>query len=144
MNVTAIKEHIKDVLQHNKQVNFSLLTVSLFFVVALAMPFFSVLFEIKPTVANFDKIIISNASVNNLNIAKRVGLYNQLFLYILVASTLLFYVFKRFFSPKINSFSLIKTAQQTSVLGLLSVATSVLISNSEISVYWIVLLVQIC
>lgn len=140
MNVTAIKEHIKDVLQHNKQVNFSLLTVSLFFVVALAMPFFSILFEIKPTVANFDKIIISNASVNNLNIAKRVGLYNQLFLYILVASTLLFYVFKRFFSPKINSFSLIKTAQQTSVLGLLSVATSVLISNSEISVYWIVLL----
>lgn len=140
MKVIALKEHIKEVFKQNKQLNFSFLTISLFFVVALALPFFSILFEVKPTLANFDKIIISNASVNNLDIAKRVGLYNKLFLYIFIFSAGFFYVLKRFLSDKIKSFSLIKTAQQTSVLGLLSVATSVLISNSEISVYWIVLL----
>ena len=140
MTLIKIKNFILDVFNKNSQTNFSLLLFSIFISIAAALPIINILFEIKPAIDNFDSTIISNASVDNLDISKRVGYYYRLFVFLILCSSTVFYSLKYFISSKIQNLEILKTLQQTSVLGIMAVIISILSYTAEIGVYWVLIL----
>ena len=140
MKLVNLKNHIKEIFLKNSETNFTLLLFSLFVSILIALPIINILFEIKPSIDNFDSTIISNAAVDNLDISKRVGYYYRMFIFLALFSGVLFYFFKRVISSKIKNFEILKASQQVSVLGIAGVIVSILSYTAEIGVYWVLIL----
>ena len=75
--IQKISFYITTIVRKNTFNNRALLAFGFFISLCLFAPFINIIFEIKPEVTSFSQHIISNASINNLDVGKRVSLYNK-------------------------------------------------------------------
>lgn len=132
-----IKNYIVSIIKENSFNNKPFLALSFFICLALFSPFINILFEIKPEVSNFSQHIISNASVNNLDISKRVSLlYKTLFG--LSFLTLALFIFLKKQSSHIKEINaLLKYVYSISIIGILTFFSGILLFQTDTAIFFI-------
>ncbi|MEW5676548.1 hypothetical protein ABGT15_09570 [Flavobacterium enshiense] len=132
-----IKEAIITLITQNTVYNRAFVMVSLFFCLGLLSPFINILFEIKPAVSDFSQHIISNASVNNLDVSKRVGLFYKLLFALVLGTAAFFLILKKWVEKGSQDSSLLKPLFSIGTIGVLAVFSGFLLYSTDIAVYFI-------
>ena len=135
---------IKQFHHNNKSCSNAFLVLSCFFSLLLIAPLLNILFELKPQITDFSSHIISNAALNDLDIATRVSYYYRTLLGILIL-TVLFYVF--FFKIVFHDVEriklktkLINAIKTSSSIGILAIFASFLIIKIDIAIFFLAIL----
>lgn len=137
--IQSIKYYIASTIGKNSFNNRALLAFALFISLCLFAPFINILFEIKPEVTNFSQHIISNASINNLDVGKRVSLYNKTIFSVLFLAALLFLFLKILTKNSEAKNKLLNHLFSLSVIGILVFFSGLLLFQSDTAVFFILI-----
>lgn len=133
-----IKNYIVAAINENSFNNRPFLALSFFICLSLFSPFINILFEIKPEVSNFSQHIISNASINNLDITKRVSLFYKTLLSLFFLTGVVFVLLKKLTSNSKEPSKLVKHIFSISIIGILTFFSGILLSQTETALFFIV------
>jgi len=122
----------------------SLLAFSFFCSFLINAPFLNIILEFKPVISNFSSHIISNSALHNFDISSRVRLYYFVFfsLFLLtcfIFSGIFYFANKLFVNPTLDK-SILKKIEQTSIIGIASVVTSLFFVELDLAELFIVFL----
>ncbi len=132
-----IKNFFVSTINENSFNNRSFFVLSLFICFSLLSPFINILFEIKPQVSNFSQHIISNASVNNLDVSKRVSLFYKTIIALFILTGILFLFLKKQTSNVITVNKLATPIYSISIIGLLTIFSGILLFQTDTAVFFI-------
>lgn len=132
------KNFIVSAIRENSFSNRPFLAMSFFMVLTLLSPFINILFEIKPDVHNFSQHIISNASINNLDIAKRVKLFYWTLVGIFLLSGIVFISLKRLTAKIKEENALLSNIYSISIIGILTFFSGILMYQTDSAMFFIV------
>lgn len=114
---------------------------SLFASLALMLPFLNIIFEYIPKIDDFNNYVVSNASLNDLDVGKRVSLFYKSFIGIGFLSAFVFLTIN-FFTNKGKNITK-ETAlflKNISLIGIVSVMCGLLMSTADFAVYFLLLI----
>ncbi|WP_282786527.1 hypothetical protein [Flavobacterium croceum] len=116
--------------------------MSFFLALAILLPKLSILFKIIPKIEDFSGHILSNASLNRLDIAARVSLFYKWIFGVSILSLSIFAILN-YFIKKRNSqqTNLFKYIQSFSIIGIFSALGGIVLTWIDFSVYFIGLFV---
>ena len=134
-----IKEYFASAIQENSFYNKPFLALSFFICLALLSPFINILFEIRPEVSNFSQHIISNASVNNLDVGKRVSLFYKTIIGLFFLTGAIFIFFKKTTSHLKDTSPLLEYIYSLSIIGILTFFSGILLYETDTAVFFIVI-----
>jgi len=132
-----IKDTIVTLIKENSFNNKPFLALSIFICLSLFSPFINILFEIKPEVSNFGQHIISNASVNNLDVSKRVGLFYKTLFGLSFLSGVLFLFLKKQTSQIKEPGFLLEYVYSISIIGILAFFSGILVYQTDTALFFI-------
>jgi len=132
-----IKDYFATAIQENSFTNKPFLALSFFICLGLFSPFINILFEIKPEVSNFSQHIISNASINNLDVGKRVSLFYKTLIGLFLLTGTFFIFFKKTTSHLKESNPLLKHIYSISIIGVLTFFSGILLYQTDTAVFFI-------
>lgn len=135
--MNKIKEYIVAAIKENSFNNRSFLALSFFICLGLFSPFINILFEIKPEVSNFSQHIISNASVNNLDVGKRVSLFYKTLIALFFLTGTIFVLFKKLTSHTNEASKLLKHLYSISIIGILTFFSGILLYQTDTAIFFI-------
>ncbi len=135
--MNKVKENIVAAIKENSFNNRSFLALSFFICLSLFSPFINILFEIKPEVSNFSQHIISNASVNNLDVGKRVSLFYKTLIALFFLTGTIFVLFKKFTSHTNEASKLLKYLYSISIIGILTFFSGILLYQTDTAIFFI-------
>lgn len=135
--MNKIRDFIVTAIKENNFNNRAFLALSFFIGLSLFSPFINILFEIKPQVSNFNQHIISNASINNLDVAKRVSLFYKTLLGLFLLSGIVFVFLKKITSQNKTENKLTKHIFSLSILGVLTFFSGILLYQTDTAIFFI-------
>ena len=132
-----VKDFIVSTIKENNFNNKPFLALSFVICLGLFSPFINILFEIKPEVSNFSQHIISNASINNLDVTKRVSLFYKTLFCLFFLTGALFILLKKLTSNTKEPTKLVKYVYSISIIGILTFFSGILLSQTETALFFI-------
>lgn len=132
-----MKNYIVTAIKENSFNNRPFLALSFFICLGLFSPFINILFEIKPEVTNFSQHIISNASVNNLDVAKRVSLFYKALIGLFFLTGTIFVILKKLTTHNTETSKLLKHIYSVSIIGILTFFSGILLYQTDTAIYFI-------
>lgn len=132
-----IKDQIISILKENSFNNKPFLALSFFICLGLFSPLINILFEIKPDVSNFSQHIISNASINNLDVSKRVSLFYKTLVSLFFLTGVLFIILKKLTFHIKEANNLLANIFNISIIGILTFFSGILLSETDTALYFI-------
>lgn len=132
-----IKTHIVSIIKKNSFNNKPFLALSFFICLGLFSPFINILFEIKPEVSNFSQHIISNASINNLDVSKRISLFYKTIFGLFFFTGGLFVFFKKQTVHIKEASALLEYIYSISIIGILTFFSGILLYQTDTAVFFI-------
>ena len=133
------KDIIITTINENSFNNKPFLALSFFICLGLFSPFINILFEIKPEVSNFSQHIISNASINNLDIGKRVSLFYKTLFSLFFLTGISFFFLKRLTSQAKEASLLLPHIYSISIIGILTFFSGLLLYQTDTALYFILI-----
>jgi hypothetical protein len=125
----------------NPETRKAFLGFSFFTALFLMSPFINVMLSFKPKIKDFSDHIISDAAVNNLDIAGRVSNYYNIFTGLLLVSALVFLFLYHFVGRKTAKGTvdkrLLKKLYDGSIIGISCVFASFLLINVDFSSFFV-------
>lgn len=141
MKISFAVKKIAFFFETNPKATIPFWLVSLFASLALMLPFLNIIFEIIPEVTNFNDYVISNATVNDLDIEKRVGLFYKGFIGLGILAFGIFFGIN-FFTQK-GKYLTDETAiflKNISLIGIVNIMCGFLMSGADFSIYFLLLI----
>ena len=132
-----VKDNIVSAIKENGYNNAPFLALSFFICLGLFSPFINILFEIKPEVSNFSQHIISNASVNNLDVGKRVSLFYKTLIGLFLLTGIVFVLLKKLTSHTNVASKLLKHVYSISIIGILTFFSGILLYQTDTALFFI-------
>lgn len=132
-----IKNDIVSIIKENSFNNRPFLALSFFICLSLLSPFINILFEIKPEVTNFSQHIISNASINNLDVSKRVSLFYKTIICLFFLSGIVFVFLKKTTQQIKETSQLSNFLFSISIIGILTFFSGILMYETDTAIYFI-------
>lgn len=131
-----LKAFSKEVLHLPKPIAKTFWSLSLFWSMATTFPLINVLFQCKPKIADFSKHILSNASLNNLDIAGRTGLYYKAIAAVIFL-TFFYYLLISYISKNASNASkeMISTLNNLAVIGVFTLLGGLIFSWVDSAAY---------
>ena len=124
-------------IKENSFNNKPFLALSFFICLSVLSPFINILFEIKPEVSNFSQHIISNASINNLDVGKRVSLFYKTLIGLFFLTGILFVVCKKLTKHLTEESQLLKHIFSISIIGILTFFSGILLYQTDTAIFFI-------
>lgn len=135
--MNKVKDFIVAAIKENSFNNKAFLALSFFICLSLFSPFINILFEIKPEVSNFSQHIISNASINNLDVGKRVSLFYETLIGLFLFTGIVFIFLKKLTSNTNDASKLLKHLYNISIIGILTFFSGILLYQTDTAIYFI-------
>jgi len=135
--MNKVKEYIVAAIKENSFNNKPFLALSFFICLGLFSPFINILFEIKPEVSNFSQHIISNASINNLDVGKRVSLFYKTLIGLFFLTGIVFVLLKKLTSQTNEASNLLKHVYSISIIGILTFFSGILLYQTDTALFFI-------
>lgn len=132
-----VKDYIVTAIKENSFNNKPFLALSFFICLGLFSPFINILFEIRPEVSNFSQHIISNASVNNLDVGKRVSLFYKTLIALFFLTGTLFVFLKKLTLHTNEASKLLKHVYSISIIGILTFFSGILLYQTDTAIFFI-------
>lgn len=138
--LTQIKTFVKDCFTAEKKVKKTLWAMSFFLALAILLPKLNILFQFIPKLENFSGHILSNASLNRLDISARVSLFYKWIFGVSILTLVLFAFLNRIVKKqKTTNFQFFKYIKNISIIGIFSALGGIVFSWIDFPVYFIAL-----
>lgn len=134
---------VRQFASKNPEAKNAFLAFSFFTAVFLVSPFINVIFDFTPKIKDFSSHVVSNATVNDLNISGRVSNFYNLFLWLALLTVSVFWLLYRsvgnHFNKKQDWAEALKILQNTSVIGIACVFAGFLLIDTSFATIFVFL-----